>query len=53
MYIDFQIGALDKEADWKRLAGLLGGPTKVVNSVIHHLITFWRRSAVVPAYVRR
>jgi hypothetical protein len=38
MHVDFQIGALDKEADWKQLAGLLGGPTKVVTSVIHHLM---------------
>jgi hypothetical protein len=38
MHIDFQFGALNKEADWKQLAGFLGGPTKVVNSVIHHLM---------------
>jgi hypothetical protein len=38
MHVDFQIGALDKEADWKQLADLLGGPTKVVNSVVHHLL---------------
>jgi hypothetical protein len=38
MHVDFQFGALDKEADWKQLADLLGGPTKVVTSVIHHLM---------------
>jgi hypothetical protein len=38
MHVDFQIGALDKEADWKQLAALLGGPTTVVSSVIHHLM---------------
>src|SRR5712691_11302943 len=38
MHVDFQIGTLDREEDWKQLAALLGGPTKVVNSVVHHLI---------------
>jgi hypothetical protein len=38
MHVEFQIGALHNEADWKQLAELLGGPTKVVTSVIHHLM---------------
>src|SRR2546423_13514617 len=37
MHVDFQIGTLDKEDDWKQLADLLGGPTKVVSSIVHHL----------------
>jgi hypothetical protein len=38
MNLTFQIGPLEAEADWKQLAALLGGPAKVVNSVIHHLM---------------
>src|ERR1700730_2396257 len=38
MNVTFQTGALDKEADWKQLGTLLGGPSNVVTSVIHHLM---------------
>jgi hypothetical protein len=38
MNVEFQIGPLLKEADWKQLASLLGGASPVVNSVIRHLM---------------
>lgn len=38
MHVDFRIGTIKSEADWKPLAEELGGIGNVVSSVIRHLI---------------
>ncbi|MGY3478419.1 hypothetical protein [Bradyrhizobium ottawaense] len=38
MNVTFEIGPLAHPTDWQQLASLLGGPSNVVNSVIHHLM---------------
>ena len=39
MNVDFKIAPLKSEEDWKGLAQILGGPNRVVNSLVRHLIT--------------
>jgi len=39
MNVDFQIASLRVPEDWNALAKILGGPNRVVNSIIRHLIT--------------
>ena len=54
MNITLQIGTLENEADWKQLAVLLGGPSKVVNSVIHHLMNLRVKSYLLESqYIDR
>ena len=39
MNVDFKIAPLQSSEDWAGLAQVLGGPSRVVNNIIRHLIT--------------
>lgn len=44
MNVDFKIGPLESPEDWAGLADILGGMSRVVGSIIRHLITVHTRS---------
>src|ERR1700681_3833580 len=54
MNVSFKIGPLTQEADWQQLASLLGDPSPVVKSVIHHLMLLNVKSYLIEApYIDR
>lgn len=54
MTVDYLIGQLENESDWKALAEHLGGGQRVVLSIIRHLMTIGAKSYLVESlYIDR